>query len=170
MCGRSPYTRPSCQAERPPSLGELPEVHAMRSIDLRLPRQQSDWAETGISDPNYWLFLEVNGRACSPYCAKKLILVDVSWMKDSLPKYFPVLILRPFETNFICQKSLCRCSEDRHVDIRLFWITRMGPKSNDRCPHDRQKRHIQGRRQCRHRSKDQSDVVTNQGTVGATTS
>lgn len=42
MYGRSCYTRPSCQTERPPSLGELPEVHVMRLIGLRLASQQSD--------------------------------------------------------------------------------------------------------------------------------
>lgn len=42
--------------------------------------------------------------------------------------------------------------------------TRVGPKSNDWCPHGKRKRDTQGRRPCEDGSRDGNDVSTSQGT------
>lgn len=43
------------------------------------------------------------------------------------------------ECGFIWEMGLCRCNEAKNFKIKSFWIIWVSPKSDDKCPYERQK-------------------------------
>ena len=58
----------------------------------------------------------------------------------ALNRYAIAKMPRTCEYYLIWKKDLCRYNKVKDLEMRPSWITTVGPKSNEKFPHERQKR------------------------------